>query len=150
MSEKSCDSCGAALVEGAKFCKNCGREVSAAAPASAPPPQQTYSPPVPPPQQTYYQAPPQQPPYYPQQDTSPMTVGQFVATFLIQCIPIVGIIMLFVWAFGSDTNINRRNYARAMLIILAVGVALYIVLFAAIGSFIGSIISSMGKSYNYY
>jgi len=139
MSEKSCDSCGAALVEGAKFCKNCGREVSAAAPASAPPPQQTY-----------YQAPPQQPPYYPQQDTSPMTVGQFVATFLIQCIPIVGIIMLFVWAFGSDTNINRRNYARAMLIILAVGVALYIVLFAAIGSFIGSIISSMGKSYNYY
>lgn len=139
MSEKSCDSCGAALVEGAKFCKNCGREVSAAAPASAPPPQQTY-----------YQAPPQQQPYYPQQDTSPMTVGQFVATFLIQCIPIVGIIMLFVWAFGSDTNINRRNYARAMLIILAVGVALYIVLFAAIGSFIGSIISSMGKSYNYY
>lgn len=139
MSEKSCDSCGAALVEGAKFCKNCGREVSAAAPASAPPPQQTY-----------YQAPPQQPPYYPQQDTSPMTVGQFVATFLIQCIPIVGIIMLFVWAFGSDTNINRRNYARAMLIILAVGAALYIVLFAAIGSFIGSIISSMGKSYNYY
>lgn len=139
MSEKSCDSCGADLVEGAKFCKNCGREVSAAAPASAPPPQQTY-----------YQAPPQQPPYYPQQDTSPMTVGQFVATFLIQCIPIVGIIMLFVWAFGSDTNINRRNYARAMLIILAVGVALYIVLFAAIGSFIGSIISSMGKSYNYY
>lgn len=139
MSEKSCDSCGAALVEGAKFCKNCGREVSAAAPASAPPPQQTY-----------YQAPPQQPPYYPQQDTSPMTVGQFVATFLIQCIPIVGIIMLFVWAFGSDTNINRRNYARAMLIILAVGVALYIVLFAAIGSFIGSIISSMGKSYSYY
>ena len=104
MSEKSCDSCGAALVEGAKFCKNCGREVSAAAPASAPPPQQTY-----------YQAPPQQPPYYPQQDTSPMTVGQFVATFLIQCIPIVGIIMLFVWAFGSDTNINRRNYSAMLL-----------------------------------
>lgn len=142
MSEKFCDSCGAALVEGAKFCKNCGKDVSAADSATTPPPQQGY-----------YQAPPQQQVYYqaaPQQDTTPMTVGQYLITFLITCIPLVGLIMLFVWAFGSDTNINKRNYARAMLIVAAILVVLNIIFVSFISSFIGSFFNSLGGDYFYY
>lgn len=145
MSEKFCDSCGTALVEGAKFCKNCGKVTAS---VSAPPSQQAYSNPAPPPQQPYYQAPPQQA-YYPQRDTSPMTVGQYIVTFLLTAIPFAGFILLLVWAFDSSTNLNKRNYARAALIMALIGIGVYIVLFAIIGTFISSIISSMGGNYYY-
>ena len=77
---------------------------------------------------TPYGAPP---PYgMPGHDTSVMTTGDWVKTLLILLIPCVGIIMYFVWAFGSGGNLNRRNYARAYLIMMAIGIALYFILFA--------------------
>lgn len=47
--------------------------------------------------------------------------------FLLQ-IPLVNIILLFIWGFGSDKeNISRRNFCRAYLIYLAIGIALAII-----------------------
>jgi uncharacterized membrane protein YqjE len=37
-------------------------------------------------------------------------------TLLVAAIPLVGIIMLFVWAFGSSTNLNKSNWAKALLL----------------------------------
>jgi cytochrome c oxidase assembly factor CtaG len=68
-----------------------------------------------------------------------MTVGSWVVTMLILCIPIVNIIMLIVWAAGSDDNPNRKNWAIAQLIFFVIGIVLWIVLF---GSFMG-VMSSM-------
>ena len=57
--------------------------------------------------------------------------GEWVLTFLIASIPIVGFIMLFVWAFGSNTNESKANWAKAALIWGAIIIGLYI-LFALI------------------
>jgi len=69
-------------------------------------------------------------------DTSVMSVKDWVITSLIMMIPCVGIIMTFVWAFSSDGNLNKKNYARATLIIMAIsivlGLILYVAFFAAI------------------
>ena len=57
----------------------------------------------------------------------PLTTGEWVITHLILMIPLVNIIMHFVWAF-TDGNISRRNFCRARLIIFAVvlGIAMIV------------------------
>ena len=47
-----------------------------------------------------------------------VSVGEWLITFIIFSIPIIGFIMLFVWAFGDNTKISKRNWARAMLIVI--------------------------------
>jgi len=64
-----------------------------------------------------------------------MTVGDWVGTFLLSGIPIVGFILLIVWAFDSNTNTNKKNYARAVLLLGAIGVAIWFVAAIILGSF---------------
>ena len=45
-----------------------------------------------------------------------MTVGDWLITILITAIPIVGLVMLFVWAFGDNQNQSKANWAKANLI----------------------------------
>jgi chromate transport protein ChrA len=66
----------------------------------------------------------------------PLTTGEWVITHLILFIPIVNIIMHFVWAFG-DGNISRRNFCRARLLIFAVILGLAMLLGAAALIFTG-------------
>lgn len=56
-----------------------------------------------------------------------MSVGQWLITFLLLCIPLLNVIMLFIWAFDS-TNV-RRNFARAQLILMGIMIVLWICLF---------------------
>lgn len=76
--------------------------------------------------------------YNPQQyggmDTSPMSMGDWVLTILALMIPCAGIILYFVWAFGKNGNINRRNYCRAALIIEAVVIVLTILVMFVFGA----------------
>ncbi len=72
----------------------------------------------------------------PQQDTAPLKTTDFLLMLLLLCVPIVGMIVYIVWAFSSDTNVNRRNFSRAYLIYyLAVIViaVLLVLLFMIIG-----------------
>ena len=45
-----------------------------------------------------------------------MSVGDWIVTMIISFIPLVGIIMLLVWAFGSNTPPSKANWAKALLI----------------------------------
>ncbi|MBR6823777.1 MAG: hypothetical protein IKM70_01745 [Firmicutes bacterium] len=64
-----------------------------------------------------------------------MTVGGWIKTQLILMIPLVNIIMVFVWAFG-DGNKSRKNYFRAQLLLTLIITVLFFVLalFAGIGA----------------
>lgn len=62
-----------------------------------------------------------------------VTLGDWLITLLIAAIPIVGLIMLFVWGFGSNTNVNKANWAKATLIWVAVIVVLNLLVFLIIG-----------------
>lgn len=65
---------------------------------------------------------------------APMTVGQYLIMFLIGIVPIVNIVMIFVWAFGSNVNTNKKNLCRAILIWALIILGLYIVLFIVFGA----------------
>ncbi|MBS1557526.1 MAG: hypothetical protein JST69_02265 [Bacteroidetes bacterium] len=72
-----------------------------------------------------------------------MTTKDWLITQLITFIPLVGFIMLFVWAFGSGENPNKSNWAKAALIWVAIGTVLFILLW---GTIIGAIVASGGMS----
>ncbi len=58
----------------------------------------------------------------------PVSVGQWLVTMLICMIPLVNLIMLFVWGFGGGTHPSKANWAKASLIFAAIVVLLYILL----------------------
>ena len=69
-----------------------------------------------------------------------MTVKDWMITILVAALPLIGFIMLFVWAFGSGTNPNKSNWAKAALIWTVIFVVLYFLVFA---SLIGGMMASM-------
>ena len=62
----------------------------------------------------------------------------FVGSILLLGLPIAGFIIAIVWASGGTFNINRRNLARAYLLIIGLVLALYIVLVIGIVALGGS------------
>lgn len=68
-----------------------------------------------------------------------MSVKDWLITTLICVIPLVGFIMLFVWAFGSEGNPNRANWAKAALIWMVISFVLVILMWGTIAAiFLGS------------
>lgn len=57
-----------------------------------------------------------------------VSVKEWLLTNLIMMIPLVNIVMMLVWAFGSNTNPNKANYFKAALILFAILMAIYLVL----------------------
>jgi succinate dehydrogenase/fumarate reductase cytochrome b subunit len=60
--------------------------------------------------------------------------GEWIVTLLVTMIPLVGIIMLFVWAFGGNANPSKANYAKAGLIFMAIVFALYVLIAIVFGA----------------
>lgn len=56
----------------------------------------------------------------------PISVGDWIVTLLILAIPLINLIMLFVWAFGDSTHPTKKNFAKAYLIMLAIGIFIFI------------------------
>ncbi|WP_458460702.1 hypothetical protein [Paenibacillus sp.] len=59
----------------------------------------------------------------------PVSFGSWMLTLLLLAIPLVNIIMLFVWAFGNS-NPSKANYAKASLLWIAIGIVVYILIVA--------------------
>ena len=57
-----------------------------------------------------------------------VSVKEWLITNLILMIPLVNIVMMLVWAFGSNTNPNKANYFKAALILFAIVMVIYLVL----------------------
>ena len=74
--------------------------------------------------------------------TDVIKVGDWVLTMLILAIPLVGLIMLFVWAFGSGTNPSKANFAKAALIWVLIGIVLCILFFSVFAALITSTMKS--------
>ncbi|MGE0931566.1 hypothetical protein [Peijinzhouia sedimentorum] len=74
---------------------------------------------------------------------SPLSVGDWFVTLLITFIPIVNVIMYFVWAFSDSTNHSKRNFAKAALLWVAIGIVLYTIFFMIMGvAFFGRMINN--------
>ncbi len=42
--------------------------------------------------------------------------SEWFVTLLVLSIPVIGVIMLFLWSFSDETNPNKKNWARAVLL----------------------------------
>ncbi|RAR47539.1 hypothetical protein [Flavobacterium lacus] len=71
----------------------------------------------------------------------PMSVKDWLITLLIMAIPLVGFIMLFVYAFSDSENVNKKNWAKAQLIMLAIVMGLFLLFFILFGAFFASIMA---------
>ena len=56
-----------------------------------------------------------------------MSLGDWLTTFIVLVIPIVGLIMVFVWGFSKTTNPNKSNFCKATLILWLISAALFMV-----------------------
>jgi len=105
------------------------------APSQPPPP-----PPPPPPQHSQDQ------PIYTHQPLSalhpPVSVGAWIVAMLLMLIPIVNIVLIFVWAFGGNTNPSKSNYFKAILIVIAISIALGIIFSIAFAGVVAAIFSN--------
>lgn len=142
-------------------------------PASPPPPpQQPVQPPPPPPpppqqpvyqqaayqqpaqpiyQQPVYQAPPPAPAADPDRPSKgskyePISTSGFIGIFLLLCIPVIGLILMIVWACGGCRKVTKRALARAMLILTAIMLVIGLIIGFAAKSFIGRIFEEAGVS----
>ncbi|NEW06983.1 hypothetical protein GK047_13310 [Paenibacillus sp. SYP-B3998] len=70
--------------------------------------------------------------YSSQPSNSVISLKEWMITILLMAIPIVNLIMLFVWAFGGGTNASKSNYAKATLIWMGIGIVLYVIIFVLI------------------
>lgn len=134
----NCTSCGAELIEGLKFCTSCGAAVSEISPIMENVEQVVAEPVAEPVQATPVQptpvvqpAPVVQPVI--QQDPMAGTKYELISTWgyigisLLMCIPVVGQILMIVWACGGCRKLQKRNYARAMLIMFAISLVLSLI-----------------------
>jgi hypothetical protein len=74
-----------------------------------------------------------------------VSIGEWVVTILIASLPLIGLIMLFVWAFGDGTNPSKKNWAIATLIWFAIAIVLAILFFVIFGAILASMFGGMGS-----
>ncbi|WP_205677199.1 hypothetical protein [Antarcticibacterium arcticum] len=82
--------------------------------------------------------------YYATQDTTPMRTSEWFWTLFLTAIPLVGIILLLIWGFGSSSNLNKSNWAKATLLWILVITSFYVVLLIIFGL---SFLSMGGNDY---
>ena len=55
-----------------------------------------------------------------------LTVKDWLKIFLIGVVPILGFVMYIKWLVSDKTNLNLKNYLKALLILMAIFFAIYI------------------------
>ena len=144
-----CEQCGKEIPDNSKFCSGCGAKVNpdaavedvseiiaeavpepAAEPAPEPEaplepePKSEEAPPPPPPEEKTAPAP--QYAAYKSKDNlvKPLSIGAYIGMFILLAIPIVNLIMLLVWSFSDNVNLNKKHFAIAQLILILVAMVL--------------------------
>jgi len=77
-----------------------------------------------------------------------VSVGEWMITILITALPLIGLIMLFVWAFGDGSNPSKKNWATATLIWYAIAIVLFIIFIIMFWAFIAAMFNGMGGTYS--
>ena len=54
------------------------------------------------------------------ENSNVLSVKDWAITIFITGLPLIGFIMLFVWAFSDDTNLNKKNWAKGYLLIMLI------------------------------
>jgi hypothetical protein len=63
-----------------------------------------------------------------------VSFGEWFLTIFLTAIPLVGIILLLVWAFGSTAKPSKANWAKANLAWAVIAIAFYVIFVVLISS----------------
>ena len=75
----------------------------------------------------------------------------YVLSIFLMTLPIAGLILQIVWACGATNSLNRRNLARAYLLLTAIILVIYIIILAVIISNLGPNMDGILRDfYRYY
>lgn len=120
-----CPNCGYKNDEGSRFCESCGSSMEQPKPASNSAQSGQYD----------YQSNANPKAYASVQGTGSgniLSLGQYIGMMFLAAIPIVGFIFMLIWSFGSDVNPNKKNWARATLIIGGISTVLIMIIYGVI------------------
>jgi len=70
----------------------------------------------------------------PEKTEKPQSTTDWVITIFITYIPLINLIMLLIWAFDSETPLNKKNWAKARLIWILIGIAISTIFFTIFGA----------------
>ena len=115
-----CPRCGKPLPADSAFCGECGANLKAAPETASAPAPMTAAP----------------------ADTAPLSTADYLILHLVNMIPLVGFILMLMWSFSDNVNLNRRNFCRAYLIVYAVSFILSIFLIALYAVILGTVFSN--------
>ena len=62
---------------------------------------------------------------------APISLGHWMVIMLVMLIPLVNIVMLFLWAFDGNTPTSKANWAKAILIWIGIIMGLCIFFWTA-------------------
>ena len=65
--------------------------------------------------------------------TTDMSVGAWIGTLILTCVPIVNLICLIVWAVSSSPEKrSRKNWAIAQFVVILIGIVLSVFLYSLV------------------
>ena len=77
-------------------------------------------------------------------DYNIVTKGDWFITAILMLIPVVNVIMLFVWSFGTNTKPSLKNWAQLQLILSLIGVIVVVLLATVFNINLAAIIKQAG------
>lgn len=78
------------------------------------------------------------------QGSEPVSIGDWIITLIVLAIPLVGLIMLFVWGFSAGTPASKQNYCRAVLVFAVIAIVLGILFMFLFGAALSGLVSHAG------
>ncbi|HPU63453.1 MAG TPA: hypothetical protein PK304_04805 [Mobilitalea sp.] len=80
----------------------------------------------------------------------PVSFLNWLGSQLLILVPYVGLVMLFIWAFGHNTPVSKKNWARAMLVIMLISGIMLLALLSSVGleGFIGMLLGDITEYNN--
>lgn len=132
-----CPSCGHEQPASSTFCGECGTKINDEANTDS------LSPP-------YYQDDGGRfRPVYPNLSfDSPLSLIDYIIMIFVFCIPVIGLITAIVWSVAPSINTNRRNFARASLILKVIGYILGTILMISLFTFFSQFYDEFMKEFN--
>ena len=125
----NCPKCGAEMADDLAFCTDCGAKLTQDAVAAAPAAEPAAAP-----KDAAPAADKPQQPEKPKNGKEPYGTLRFLGSLLLLLIPVLNVVLIFRWAFAWGVNINKRNFARAVLILYGICIVVAIVLAIAFGT----------------
>jgi len=124
-----CHVCGKEFENETAYCADCGTKLNHEEPAAAPGAQYTA---------------------VPEDKAKPLGMWDYFLMEFISKVPVLNLVMFFIWGFTGEANENKKNWSRSKLIWAAIGLVLSIAgiaLTALLGTVAFSVVDEVSKAF---